>query len=144
MTAGAATSIWWMWSYTFPNFKYKLFTVKRVPVLTSACSERKGEVVLSFSIFPKSTLAAYSGLLGYDTVHSGMWLSTFHSNMIPSSSDLKMEAVCFSVTLVRSYQTIRCRNQEDHNTNFYCLGNLKSYIVLCRLWSLIGIGINIM
>lgn len=85
--------------------------MKHSPVLmTSACSELKGKVLLSFSIFPKSTSDAYCGLLGYDAIHSGMWLSTFWSNMTYSNSDLKMEAACSSETLVRTSQTIRCRN----------------------------------
>jgi hypothetical protein len=123
-----------MLNVTFQNFKYyKLFTVEHVPVLIpSACSERKEKVVLSFSIFPKSTSSAYCGLLGYDAIYSGMWLSTFRSNMISSYSDLKMEVACFSETLVRAYHTIHCLDQE-HNMNFYCLENFKSYIVLCCL-----------
>jgi hypothetical protein len=39
-----------------------------------------------------------------------------------------MEAVCSSETFVSSYQTKRCHNPEEHNTQFYLLEDLRSDI----------------
>jgi hypothetical protein len=34
-----------------------------------------------------------------------------------NTSDLKMEAVCFSETLVSIYESTRCQNPEEHSHN---------------------------
>ena len=42
-------------------------------------------------------------LAGYNAVHSGRNLTTHSRNLLPPSSTLKMEAVCFSETSVNLY-----------------------------------------
>lgn len=52
-----------------------------------------------------------------DTVQSGTGVPTFRSNIQPPSSGLKIEALLSSETLVTTYETPRCHNPEDQNTN---------------------------
>jgi hypothetical protein len=55
---------------------------------------------------------------------------TFRRDIITLSFILKMKTVCFSETLVHSYQTTRCHNPEDENINHH-RENLKHVTPEC-------------
>jgi len=54
------------------------------------------------------------GVLVYDTVRSDRWLSTFWRRMLDFRQ--KALAVCFSDTLLPSYQSARCRNPAEYSS----------------------------
>jgi hypothetical protein len=57
-------------------------------------------------------------------------MSVFWRNILPSSSGLKMEAVCSSETLVSTYKPIRRFNPYDQQRHIHRLENLKSHIAM--------------
>jgi hypothetical protein len=54
-------------------------------------------------------------------VWPGKWVLTFFKNIIPPPAELKMEAVCFSETLVPTYPG-------DHNRILQYYENLKLHV----------------
>jgi hypothetical protein len=52
----------------------------------------------------------------YDNVYSATLAPVFYNNKPSELSDLKTKAVCFTETMVTTYQTTRGHNPQDHNT----------------------------
>ena len=61
-------------------------------------------------------------------MQSGTEVNTFWSNILPPSTTLKMQIVCFSEIFAPTYQTTRCHDTESHNTDPYRSLNLQLYI----------------
>jgi hypothetical protein len=51
-------------------------------------------------------------LLGCDTVWTRSWIPVFQRNILSPSSELKSEMVCFSETLVSTYESTQHHNKD--------------------------------
>jgi hypothetical protein len=68
---------------------------------------------------------SYCIRLGFDTVNSCRCVQLFRRNV---TSTLKINSLCPSDTLVRTYKNTRCQILEGHIMNPHCLQEFTSYI----------------
>jgi hypothetical protein len=66
-------------------------------------------------------------------VHSRRQIKPFLRNILSLSSELKMEKICFSETLVSAYENAPCHNPEERC--HHCRKNLKSCTHVFRMCS---------
>jgi hypothetical protein len=71
-------------------------------------------------------------LLGCDVVKTRTQMPAFRRNILSLSSGLKMETVCFSETLVFTYESTRRHNPEQHY-HLHRRQNLKFHDLGCVL-----------
>lgn len=77
-----------------------------------------------------SFTSSYCCLLGYDTMWSGMWVTTFQRNILLSPlSGQKTEEVSGSKTYAPAYLTIGCHNPDENMKSIliYALVKIESW-----------------